>query len=140
MDKNHHNLLHVMTPFPQCIAPQASLDEATAVMESNGIHHLPVREDAGELIGMLTDRDVAAARLIQGERATALRVGDVCRRDIYIVDVTHPLAETAREMAQRHAGYALIKRDDHLAGIVTMTDLCLLLADILDPQIPDIIA
>ncbi|PKN58947.1 MAG: hypothetical protein CVU56_03110 [Deltaproteobacteria bacterium HGW-Deltaproteobacteria-14] len=141
MDKHHHhNLLHVMTPFPQCVAFGASLDEASALMEEHGIHHLPVREDDGDVVGMLTEQDVATARMAARERGDQLTVGDVCRREVYVVEITRSLAATIRDMAQRRADYALVKRDDHLAGIVTTTDLCLLLADILDPQIDDIIA
>jgi len=139
MDKHHHNLLHVMTPFPQCIAPGATLEVAAAVMEEQQIHHLPVRDDDA-VIGMLTERDLVTARLAARDRDAQLTVGDVCQPDVYVVNVNQPLAATIREMARRHADYALVKRDHHLAGIVTTTDLCLLLAEILDPQIDDIIA
>lgn len=140
METHHpHNLLQVMTPFPQCIPPSATLDEAAAVMEEHRIHHLPVRDD-DVVVGMLTERDLTTARLAARVHEGQLTVGDVCQQDVYVVDVGHALAATVREMGQRRAGYALIKRDHHLAGIVTMTDLCLLLAEILDPQIDDIIA
>lgn len=139
MEKHHPTLLRVMTPFPQCIAPSASLDEAAAVMEQHQIHHLPVREDDA-LVGMLTERDLVTARLAARSHEERVTVGEVCRRDVHVVDVTHSLAATVREMAQHHAGYVLVKRDEHLAGIVTTTDLCALLAEILDPDIDDIIA
>lgn len=139
MDK-HLTLLRVMTPFPQCIAPSASLEEAAQVMDAHEIHHLPVKEEHGELVGMLTAADIALAQRLVPERAAGLTASDVCRREVFVVDSTHTLAGVLREMAMRHASCALVSRDEHLVGIVTTTDLGLALADLLDPDIEDIIA
>lgn len=50
-----------MTRAPAPIAPDASGDEAAAVMEERGIRHLPV-VDGDEPVGMLSDRDVRRVR------------------------------------------------------------------------------
>jgi len=139
MDK-HLTLLRVMTPFPQCVDPSATLAEAAAVMEAHEIHHLPVKEEHGELLGMLTAADVDTARRLDPARAAALTAADLCRTGVFVVDQHAALPALLREMALRHASCALVRRDEHLVGIVTTTDLCLALAELLDPDIDDIIA
>ena len=137
--ERHPTLLHVMTPFPQYIGTDASLDEAREMMDDHRIHHLPVKDEDGQLVGLITDVDLAMAATAT-EQGAALDVGAVCRRDIYVVDVNRTLASVAREMGVGRANSVLVTRDGHLVGIVTTTDVCRVLADLLDDDIDDIIA
>src|SRR5262249_13085771 len=47
-----------MSRDPSTIRPDATLVEASEVMRTRGIHHLPVVREGGRLIGILTDRDL----------------------------------------------------------------------------------
>ena len=47
----------VMTPFPFSIAGAAPVSEAIEFMRKENIRHLPVT-DNGNLIGMISDRDI----------------------------------------------------------------------------------
>src|SRR3546814_19404704 len=42
---------------PLTIRPDATLADALALMERHGIHGIPVTEEAGKLVGILTNRD-----------------------------------------------------------------------------------
>src|SRR3546814_3155501 len=46
---------------PLTIRPDATLADALALMERHGIHGIPVTEEAGKLVGILTNRDVRFA-------------------------------------------------------------------------------
>ncbi len=131
-------ILRVMTPFPHFIDASASLDEAAEMM-SHGFHHLPVKCDE-ELVGVVSERDVILARAAEQRSHVVLDVGAICSRPPFEVDVSQPLAWAVREMVRRHVDAVMVMRDDHLAGILTMTDACLLLAELLDPEIEDVIA
>ncbi len=139
MKRKHPTILKVMTPFPYFIDAGASLPDAASMMKDHGFHHLPVKDDE-ELIGVISERDIFLARAAGDRGEVELDVGAVCRREVLIVDVGRSLASTVREMARRHFDAALVTRDDHLAGIITTTDACLLLAELLDPNIADEIA
>lgn len=138
MDR-HPTLLHVMTPFPQFIGAAASLDEAREMMDDHRIHHLPVKDASGFLVGLITDVDLAMSAAAT-EQGAALDVGAVCRRDIYVVDVNRTLASVAREMGVGRANAVLVTRDGRLVGILTTTDICRVLADLLEDDVDDIIA
>jgi hypothetical protein len=51
----------VMSRNPITIDPEAPLATAMAVMKKEGIRHLPVTDDTGRLLGIITDRDLRSA-------------------------------------------------------------------------------
>lgn len=65
----------LMTPDPLTVTPQASIAEVWDLMREVDVRHVPVVQ-AGALVGMLSDRDLARvdmARLLKAEGAEALR-------------------------------------------------------------------
>lgn len=115
----------VMTPFPYSIAPSASLEDALAMMAAHDIRHLPVCANH-TVVGILSERDTRVALdLRRGDKG--LTVEDVCT-SAYLVDLERRLDEVAAELAKRRIGSAVVLRGDKLAGILTTTDVCRLLA------------
>ncbi|NVB40041.1 CBS domain-containing protein [Pseudenhygromyxa sp. WMMC2535] len=119
----------VMTAFPFSIAPGEDLARAQEMMREHGIRHLPVCEQHN-VIGILSERDTRVALRVDAQ-GVPLTVGDVCTRQPFIVGLETPLDEVAEEMARRQIGSALVMRGDKLAGILTTTDVCRLLAETL---------
>jgi CBS domain-containing protein len=119
----------VMTPFPHFVGPQDPIEEVERLMNRFDIHHVAVQQ-GGEVIGVISDADVACHR-------SAKRVADVDLAKPYVVGIGTPLSEVVREMAARHSSSALILRQGKLAGILSVTDACRLLADVLEECFPD---
>jgi acetoin utilization protein AcuB len=119
-----------MTPFPYSIATSASLADARAMMVEHEVRHLPVTEGL-ELKGILTDRDLKffMGPFIGAPEASTLMVRDAYIEDCYIVDMSTPLVEVLKTMAQRHIGATVITSNNRLAGIFTATDACRVLAE-----------
>jgi len=126
----------VMTPFPYSIESGEPISMASEMMQQHAIRHLPVME-AGKLVGMLSDRDV---RLVQDPKQKAppddRTVGDICTRDIYVVQLTDPLDRVLTEMAKRNIGSAVVVKQGRLAGIFTVTDACRLYGELLQSLFP----
>lgn len=53
-------IAEIMTPKPETIGPKASVMDALQRMQEGGFRHLPV-EESGEIIGMVSIRDIYAA-------------------------------------------------------------------------------
>ena len=118
-------LLSVMTPFPYSIERDAPLRKAREMMSSHEVRHLPVMH-AGELVGVLTDRDLKRA-LDPGlglPPKDELFVDDVMVFEAFVVDASAALDGVLLEMADRHIGCALVSSKGRLAGIFTTTDAC----------------
>ena len=117
-----------MTPFPYSIAPSASLPEAEAMMSEHNIRHLPVC-DNHKVEGILSEREMRVALALAD--AGARTVGEVCSKQLLLVDLEQRLNIVAAKMAELRVGSAIVMRGDKLAGILTTTDVCRLLAEIL---------
>jgi acetoin utilization protein AcuB len=114
----------------------ASLAEAEVMLVQGGFHHLPVLD--GELIvGVLTRHDVVLARQVRDEgnpdKPVSLRAA-VERAPPLVVDMHDRLDAVVLTMAARRVTYALVTRQGRLAGIITTTDVCRLLAKLLAPD------
>ena len=78
----------IMTKDPLTIDPEAPLGTATDVMRTKDLRHLPVVDEAGRLIGIITDRDLRHAAFapavdgipVRGSSAEREAVGENARR------------------------------------------------------------
>lgn len=116
-----------MTRHPHSIRIDEKLATAAKLMSSLGVRHLPVL-DAGELVGVISDRDLK--RVSEG---AADRVSDVCIDDPYAVDIDTSLFIVAMTMAEKKIGSVIVLEQGRLAGIFTAVDACRALADTLAP-------
>lgn len=129
----------IMSPFPHSIGSDMPLSDASAMMEENGVHHLPVTE-GGELVGLVSSRDlsVGSSMFVPAGAATDLMVKDVCSTRAYIVDIHDSLEAVLRVMSDRHIGSAIVTKNDKLAGILTHADVCRSYADLLVKLRPNV--
>lgn len=52
-----------MSRDPLTIGPKAAVVDASRLMREGGIRHVPVVDEAGRLIGVVSDRDLRSAAL-----------------------------------------------------------------------------
>lgn len=129
-------VLTVMTPFPYTVSAEDSVAVASRMMTEHAIRHLPVI-DQGQLIGVISDRDIRRALLGTGNPgAEILRVGDVCALEVYVIDIGERLDSVLLHMSEAHIGSALVMKEDRLAGIFTMTDACHHFGELLRSRFP----
>jgi acetoin utilization protein AcuB len=124
----------VMTRRLVAIGPDTPCDKARLVMDDHRIRHLPVVSE-GRLIGIVSDRDVRSAAA--GSGSTVAR--RIMTPDPLTVTPQTPIEHAARLMLDARIG-ALPVVDDHLAGIVTYTDLLRAFVRVLETATLDRIA
>jgi acetoin utilization protein AcuB len=118
-----------MTPMPYTIGAYIPIKTAVNVMREFRIRHLPV-EDAGKLVGILTDRDIKLAASF--DHAEEFNVEDVMTPDPYTVTPESPLDRIVFEMAEHKYGCAVIRQENgKVVGIFTATDALRVLGEIL---------
>ena len=120
-------LLGAMTPFPFAVGETETLTVAYAMMAEHNVRHLPVVDADHAIVGVLSLVELWEAKPEEDER-----VGAVCARDPYVVDIDTPLAPVLRQMVTRHLDIVLVTRLGNLAGVFTSTDACALLAEVLE--------
>lgn len=121
----------VMTPCPYMINARASLDEAVRKMDSHSVRHLPVVEK-GELMGVLSERDVRLSQFVCKATNYCPDVGETCVAELLIVKENQTASEVALQMAERKIDCALVcSEDETIVGIFTTTDACRLVSRLL---------
>ena len=124
-----------MTPMPHSVGVKIPLSTAHTLMREHGIRHLPVQE-AGKLVGVLTDRDIKLAGSFRG--AGELLVEDVMTPEPFTVAPQTPVDHVVSEMARHKYGCVLIQQDNgKLVGIFTATDALRVLEELLHQNYRD---
>ncbi len=113
--------------------PELTLANAWRVMQRERVRHLPVVR-AGALVGMLSDRDVLArGTLAAGGRLHVdahLLVGEAMTpTPLVTCEASTDVAELARTMTDEKIDAVPVVHGLRLVGLVTSTDLLLLLVE-----------
>lgn len=126
-----------MTPFPHFVKSADSVEDVEQLIREHGIRHVPVQDD-GKVVGIISERDLR--RLVNPSlpavNKARIRARAVMLADPYVVEVDAPLASVVSEMADRHIGSAIVVKHGKLAGILSVTDVCRVLAEILNDLFP----
>ncbi|MBS2031456.1 MAG: CBS domain-containing protein [Deltaproteobacteria bacterium] len=112
----------VMTRSVVNTEPRTSLQEAAQIMRASDVGLLPVYE-GGELVGVLTDRDIVVRAVAEGIEPRG-KVRDAMTSQIISCYDDLPLYEAARLMGM-HAVRRLVvfDRRDRVVGIISIDDL-----------------
>lgn len=122
----------VMTPQPLTIGRRERLVTAHRMMRENGVRHLPVLEH-GELIGVVSQRDLYFLETIKGVDVDADVVEDAMTTDVFAVPTETPIDAVARTMARKRYGCAVVMERGRVAGVFTATDALRTLAALTKP-------
>jgi acetoin utilization protein AcuB len=115
----------IMTTDPITIGPDESVAAAKAMLESHGIHHLPVVE-RGVLIGILSSSDLLKLHVLRtrAQALDAVKVSQVMEAEPVTLGVFADLVDVASKLSE--GGFhslPVVEADNVLVGIVTSTDL-----------------
>jgi acetoin utilization protein AcuB len=126
-----------MTPFPHFVSVDDSVEKVARLMRENGIRHVPV-QDGGEVVGIISERDLH--RLVNpslpAPNRARIRARAVLLPNPYVIEVNAPLARVVSEMAERQIGSAIVVKHGKLAGILSVTDVCRVLGELLEEIFP----
>jgi CBS domain-containing protein len=108
----------LMSPDPFAAGVDWTVARARELMEDRRIRHLPVVDERGVVVGLVTERDV---RSLLAAPATPL--GSVMRREIQTIEPEACVASAARHMLRFKLGCLLVVDDaGRLTGILTEAD------------------
>ncbi len=120
------------------IAADASLADARSIMHDNHIHHLPVVNDANEVIGLVTLTNVLAATdsFLRDDdsriHATEILIRNVMVTDVATVDRHASLRSAALFLEKHRIGCLPVVDNDKLCGIITDTDFVAVAINLLE--------
>jgi CBS domain-containing protein len=95
--------------------PDEDVAKVTSVLSFHGITGLPVIDDAGAVVGVVSEADVIGR---QGQT-----VADIMTTPAHTIAADVPIAEVAAEMTRRRIKRMPVVRDGRLAGVVSRGDI-----------------
>ena len=125
----------VMTLEPIVVNVDATIEDAAQLLVTNRVSGLPVVDDLGRLVGVISQTDLLAdgvnsiSTLIRGN-ASGLRVGELMTLPAISVPMTASLVEAARTMTAERI-HRVVTTDDggHPVGVLSATDFVRFVAD-----------
>lgn len=123
----------LMTEDPTTISMNATVRKAIWLLQTLDVRHLPVVNEEGTLVGMLSDRDIRGLALpeMMGDeyagtvqRALDARVASLMSSNVLSVDLEADYAEIIDMMLDHKIGAVpVIDGDGTLVGIVSYMDV-----------------
>ncbi|HXW54070.1 MAG TPA: CBS domain-containing protein [Myxococcota bacterium] len=129
------NVEDIMTRHPAHIGSDASVFAALNLLKELDVRHLPV-VDAGELVGMISDRDLQSLSPTELDEANLAnstfdltirlkqRVANLMNPNVFFVNPESPVAEVIDLMLDHRVGaIPVVDLDNSLVGIVSYFDI-----------------
>lgn len=122
--QNYQTVGQFMSTDLFTLRPNDLVDLAASMMDWRHIRHVPVEDDAGHLMGLVTHRDLlrlVGGRSLRSDRR-ALTVGEIMKSNPTSVTSTTPTLEAIELMRAAKIGCLPVVDDGQLVGIVTSYD------------------
>jgi CBS domain-containing protein len=130
----------VMTSEPRTCTPDMTVADAAHQMWAGDCGVLPVVDD-GELVGVVTDRDMYMALATRNEHAAWLKVGAVMTRKVVTGSPDDELSAALRRMAEAHVRrLPIVATDGSLLGILSMNDVVRVVGTASGPATEEVLA
>ena len=130
----------IMTKTLLTVGPEDLVDLAASLMDWEHVRHVPVEDDDGKLVGLVSHRALlrmVARGKVAGKDPQQIVVRDIMRADPVTVEPTTSTLEVIRKMREHKVGSLPVLDDGKLVGIVTERDLIDVSARLLERYLGD---
>ena len=130
-----------MIAHPITLKPDQSVSEAVDLMSENSLHRLPVVDDNGKLLGLITETVITSNTPNNASTLSVfelnyllnkLSIKDIMIKDVKTINKDALLEEAATIMRKYDVGcLPVVEEDDKLIGIITHNDIFTAFVDLL---------
>ncbi len=122
----------VMTYNPITVKPTASIKEVAKLMADNKIGSVIVVNDDGDVVGIITERDLVERVLAAGKDPSTLIASDVMTTRVYVISPDASIKDAADLMARRNIGHLPVVEGRKLVGIISERDIIVVAPEIIE--------
>jgi CBS domain-containing protein len=113
------------------ISKDATVYRALRLMSEKGVGALPVVDDDGRVIGIVSERDYARKVILEGRSARETETKDIMTGELYVVGLTNTLHECMALVSEKRVRHLPVLENNKLVGIISIGDI---LKAIIDDQ------
>jgi acetoin utilization protein AcuB len=109
----------IMTPDPMTLEMSARVSDALQVLQTLEIRHLPIVDERGRLVGMLSDRDIRSNAQLEQQ------ITQVMSSDVVTVGAESEMLEVIDVLLEQRVGAVPVidESSGDLLGIVSYVDV-----------------
>ena len=118
----------IMTANPRTVTPDTQLPEVARLMQSEDVGIVPVVDGAGsrQLLGVVTDRDIALRVVGEGRDPNSVRVSDVMSTNVRTARENDSVDDVMSLMGEQQVRrIPIVDERGALVGIVAQADVVL---------------
>ncbi len=112
-----------MTPDPVMARPDTSVGDVAKLLDQHQIRHVPVVDQAGRLVGIVTDRDVRSATGYDAQGNIDLKTEDIMTHDPETVRGDAPLEDALTMLCGHQYGALPVIAAGRVVGIISRHDV-----------------
>jgi CBS domain-containing protein len=111
-----------MNTPPMTVQADSSYQRALQLMDNHRLHHLPVVNATGQVVGIVTERDLLLAASHYG--VADIEVAEIMHKGAITATPTMTIAQAAALLLQKHiGGLPVVDEQQQVVGVITETDL-----------------
>ncbi|MGI8670583.1 MAG: CBS domain-containing protein [Aridibacter sp.] len=116
----------IMTKTVGFCQAEDDLAKAVEIMREKDCGFVPVVNKKSEVIGIVTDRDIAIAVFMQKKTASKISIGDIIDRRIITCSEKDDVEDVLKKMRKHQVKrLPVIDKKEKLSGIISITDILL---------------
>ena len=121
-----------MSAPPITVQADSSYQRALRLMDEHRLHHLPVVNGTGLLVGIVTERDLLLAAAHYG--TADIEVAEIMHKGALTASPAMTIAQAAQLMLQKRiGGLPVVDAQQQVIGVITETDLLKAFVEMLGP-------
>lgn len=120
------------------VRPGDVLDLAASVMDWRHVRHVPVEDDTGHLVGLISHRDLLSLLANEKERAAGdLIVSDIMKTDLLTITPETSTLDALYLMREKGIGCLPVCRNGKLIGMITAHDFLTVSTRLLEERLKE---
>ena len=132
---NYRTVEQFMSKDLFTVRPEDVIDLAANLMSWKHIRHVPVEDDAGNLVGIISHRDLM--KLFAEKQTEVMAVRDVMKTDLMTIAPETSSLEALNLMRENDIGCLPVVKDNKLVGLITAYDFLTISTKLFEERIKE---
>lgn len=131
---NYRTVEQFMTTDLFTVRPEDALNLAATLMHWRHVRHVPVEDDEGKLVGIVSHRDLLAL-LTENKISDGIAVRDVMNQELVTITPETSTLDALLLMREKNIGCLPVVKKEKLAGLITAYDFLTVSAKLLEERL-----
>jgi CBS domain-containing protein len=111
----------LMTTSVTCVKPDTSIEQVAKQMKQENVGSIPVCDDRGQVLGIITDRDIVIRSVSNDNRPKIAK--EIMTKNLVVADPNMDTHQAALLMAKYQVRRLPVVENNQIVGMLAMADI-----------------